>query len=68
MTKLTVNIVKELLENLDCSLLKKPEKDKGKRGKALEKELGIPNTTCLTDLSHGELNHTKLVKQLQLHN
>jgi hypothetical protein len=60
MTKLTVNIVKELLENLDCSLLKKPEKDKGKRGKALEKELGIPNTTCLTDLSDGELKSYKI--------
>tara|TARA_B110000483_G_scaffold51156_1_gene63583 strand:- start:225 stop:824 length:600 start_codon:yes stop_codon:yes gene_type:complete len=55
MAKLTVNEVKVLLEKIDCSLLKKPEKDKGKRGKILENELGIPNGTSLTDLEDGEI-------------
>lgn len=55
MAKLTVNEVKVLLENFDFSILKKPEKDKGKRGKILENELGIPNGTSLTDLEDGEI-------------
>tara|TARA_B110000093_G_scaffold102047_1_gene109696 strand:- start:2085 stop:2684 length:600 start_codon:yes stop_codon:yes gene_type:complete len=70
MTKLTVNEVKTLLENLDFSILKKPEKDKGKRGKLLENALGIPNGTSLTDLEDGEIKSYKVGQTIavtQLH-
>jgi len=60
MVKLTVNKVKELLEKLDCSILKKPEKNKGKRGKNLENTLGISNGTSLTDLEDGEIKSYKI--------
>lgn len=58
--KLTTQEVEELLINFDFSILKKPEKNKGRRGQLLELALGIPNGSSLKDMSDGELKTFKI--------
>lgn len=53
--KLSTLEVESQLNTFDYSCLTKPGKNKGGRGQLLEKALGIPNSSNLTDFIDGEL-------------
>ena len=55
MSRPTVFQVQQSLQSCDLSTLENPGRNKGTRGQALERALGIPNSSALQDLEDGEL-------------